>query len=209
MKNLLIIVFCFILSTSIGCKTLTKKVYSLDDYIAYEISLIENISNYNDETIKVLSVIYRTNYKENNKQFNYSKINYKILNLTKSTSNITLTKNLIINTSSKNWSERIHKFEILEFFKSYNIKLANISNINIISDNGFAKTISISSHNIDYLTFANYFNLPSNFNIKINIESSLFEISGYGNSFNFDIDINDIENLASKDYDFLKIIKNI
>jgi len=201
--------FIFILLTTFllfaSCKTLTPHSYSLNDYVAAEISKIENIESYSDETIKTLSIIYRTNLKYKD-DLNLSKINDKILSLTKETNNLILSKQISINTNPKIWTEIINKSHILEFCKQNNINLANISDIQIIEDkNHNATTLNIASKEINFDKFALYFKIPSNKNISIENNTSFIKITGYGNQHNFEFDISYIEELAAKNYNYNKI----
>ncbi len=201
-----LVIFMFGLSS---CKTFSKREYSLDEYTASEISKIENISSFNDETIKVLSVIYRNNLKDKN-NLSISHIDNRILSLTKQTNNFEFSKNLNLNTHLKSWSEIINKAEILEFFKTRDISLANVSDITISSnENNFAEFITVTSNKVDFIEFAKYFNLISNKNINVECFNSYIKIYGYGNAFNFNIDLSDIEKLALDGLTFDKIIENI
>ena len=69
-------------------------------------------------------------------------------------------KNFIVNDYCATWSELIKKSEILEFFKSKKINLSTLSDIKITTDtNNNATTIVVSSKEINFLDFANYFKL--------------------------------------------------
>lgn len=205
--SLFLLFSCLIFN--VGCKTLSPTTYSLNEYIASCLSKISNIENFNNETIKVLSIIYRTNYSDNEIK-NVGQINPKILQLTSETDNQILNSKLILNTSSENWSEIISNSEILEYFKSQNIYLSNLSQINILSNNDlFAQSISIASKKQNFYDFASYFNLPSNKKINIKQNKSNLIIEGYGNTFNYDIDISTIEMLANEGLNYKEIIKNI
>ena len=199
MKRFIIFLFLtlFIFNFS-ACKTFSKSNYSFNDYISDEISKIENIKNYSDETIKTLSIIYRTNLNNNYDSKNINSDPY-IKKLVESTNNKTLKNKITLNINSNNWTEKINKSFILEFFNQNNFSLANISDIKIINDkNNNAQKISIAQRSLDFEKFKNHFNLPSNNNIKITTNDSFFIISGYGKGFNFDIDILKIENLSKK-----------
>lgn len=210
MKKFIILFVCFLSITSlISCKTLEKKTYSIDELIAQEISSIENFENFSEETIKTLSIIYRTNL--DGQDLKLSTIpNNDLLSIIKKTNMLTLDKKVNLNTYEKNWSEAIDKYQLLEFFKSQNIKVANLSEIKIISDeNGNAKKISISSKQFEFQTFANYFNLKSNKNIKITNEKSIIKIEGYGIGFDININIKDIQELSSKGLKYTEILDEI
>lgn len=207
---------CYFLLISItlcigGCKTFNTKELSKNEIIAAEISKIENIDSYSDETIKTLSIIYRTSF-DDIKNNSFSNINERVLYLTNETKNELLEKPLTINTFSNEWSEVISKSEILEFFKTKQEYLSNISNIEIIEDeNNNASILKIASKEIDFIEFSKYFNLSSNKNINIENKNSFIKINGYGKGFNFEVDIDFIENLSKLGYNhseiLLKIIK--
>jgi len=210
MKRVVVSIFIiFMIFNFAGCKTFSRREYSLDEYITSEISKIESISTFNDETIKTLSVIYRNNLEHKNNLI-LSNIDNRILSLTKQTNTFDFSKKLSINTHLKSWTEIINKAEILEFFKTKNISLANISDISISSnENNFAKCILITSNKVDFIEFAKYFNLMSNKNINVESFNSYIKISGYGKGFDFDVDLSDIEKFALDGLTFDKILENI
>ena len=107
MKKFIILFVCFLSITSlISCKTLEKKTYSIDELIAQEISSIENFENFSEETIKTLSIIYRTNL--DGQDLKLSTIpNNDLLSIIKKTNMLTLDKKVNLNTYEKNWSEYI------------------------------------------------------------------------------------------------------
>ncbi len=198
MKKILLIISIFVMCLYFsGCNSFNKKTYSLDDYVANEISKIENYEKLSDETINCLSIIYRTNLagSETNISAPIDEILLKKVNLSKGK---ILPNKLRVNTNSKNWRDTITKASLLEFFKSQNITLANLSDIKIVSnENGFTSNLEIASNSIDFLTFANFFHLPSNKNINISATKSIISISGYGNTFNYDIDVAEIKKMTT------------
>ncbi len=209
MKKIFVILPLLIFSLfPISCKSNENKSFSLNEMVCHEISKIEGYENFNHETINCLSIIFRTNI--NTKNYVISKaIDKTLLSIVEKTSNTKLKNSLVLNTLSSNWSEIISNGELLEFLKTKNISLANLSSISLNNDNeNFSSLLIVQNNNIDFLEFANYFNLKSNKNIKIEKFSSHLKISGYGNTFNYDLDLAEIEKQSNDGLSYDKILKN-
>ena len=191
-----------------ACKTFNNS-FSNEDFIISEIAKIENIENFSDETIKTIAVIFmNSNQTQNINKSNLIK-NNRIKNLVNKVKSKKLNKIITLNFSNDTWSEKISKVEILEFLKSKNIEPANLNNFELLNENNFTKKIILSSHNINFLDFAKYFNLKSNYNIIITIDKQYLNISGYGNSFDFDCDIQTIEELSKTGLTYNEILDKI
>lgn len=192
-----------------GCKTFYKQEYSQDELIASQISTIDDIESYSDETIKTLSVLYRTNI-DQLKTNTPTNFNQRIYNLVNETSNEKLEKKIEFNVYKNEWSEIINKSDILEFLKIKEISLSNLSKYEIIKDcNNNAISLVIASKKLAFTDFAKYFKLKSNNNIHIKNYSNYIKISGYGQGFNNIFDIKDIETLANLGKNYLEILKKI
>ena len=198
----------------------------LDAKVAEEISSIENIETYSDETIKALSVIVRTNLSNNiNSQTEYDANNYiynneyiinnnHILELVKQTSGETIKTNsektesfeIKTNASTEAWELEIKKSKILEFMKKNNISLSNISNFNIVKDeSGNIKKLEIGSKEFFVEDLIDAFDLPSVNITDIKNKKTTVLIKGFGNKNDFDI--NKSESFAKEGQNYKKILK--
>lgn len=192
-----------------SCKNINTEQSNLDAYVASELSKIESINELNDETIKTLSVIYRTSVQKND-DLTIADIDKEVEHLTRQTSSITLSKPIKVSISNKPWLKTINKSELLDFFKLKNISLASFNIIKIKNDNfNNATHLIIGSNEISFLDFLNYFNLPSNKNITLYDEGNIFKIEGFGEGINFDCTIEDINNLADNNMNYYQILEKI
>ena len=118
-------------------KTNYTSASTIDEAVCYDLQNTENIETYSDETKKALSVIYRTNHKIKNDYQNqkYTNLNQELLDITKSTSNETLSlKNNTLFEINKNnylWTKKIKKSQLLNFLYKNNISVANISKVSL------------------------------------------------------------------------------
>ena len=232
MKRLFFI-FCF-LSLFIFCAcdsnkqiepVAEKQVFAddINNIICQEIQNMENSSSLDDETIKALSVIIRTNLKNQENDLILTKDtstvnksqNQHILNLVKETSGEVLTNEeneplyLYIDDSNETWIREIKKSKILKFLSENNISLSSISNITIEKDE-FERTqnLNLNGKIIPFKTLMNEFDIPSN-NIY-NIESDLTSIKIYGKGKGLykNFDTNEAEMCAREGQKYQKILKN-
>lgn len=195
---------------------------NLDLQVLQKIESIENIESFDNETIKALSVVVRTNiinsenYK-NQTTFEYNPKSERIHSLVSSTSNEVLFNNeskidtiyIDNNNDNKTWVQEIKKVDILKYMKDNNISLSNISEIETeTTEEGFVKNIVIGGKNIDIKKLMKYFQLKSNkiTNIKNKKTSFIVEGVGEGNEFNFNI--NETQKLAKEGQNYKKILKN-
>lgn len=230
-----ILIICLVIVSFVGCsKKDDIKTDNLEAMTICELEQIENVSNLNDETIKALAVVIRTNLKDNvDTNFAYIPNNKRIADLVYSTKGeiIQFDENnnyeedlaetsLIINdyilkdnkinysfNQNETWTVKIKKYQILKYLNKHNINLSNISNIEpVYTDENSIESIKIGSKNITYNELAKEFGLKSN--KIINIENNLSEIiiTGlYDKNFNID-KANDLAN-EGKTYD--KILESI
>ena len=193
-KNKFLIFWCliFICINFVACKNnnINFEANTMEDCVAYEVSQIENLLNYDDEEIKALCVVVRTKLYNNpsmlNKNFDKSKINEKIKTLANSTSGEILkngenTANITYSTKNIDevWHENIKKSKILKFMLNKGVSLSNISNIEPQNaDDGTLKALKVGGKEISYEELKNDFNLQSN---KItDIKNNFSSIDIYG-----------------------------
>ena len=208
MKNIFYFLPLLILFLLVGCTSINNNINPID-FISSEISKIDNIENYSDETIKTIAIILNNSDQLNNLNNKPIINNDRIKNLINNYYSKRINKKIKLNLSNKEWSEKINKYEILEFLKTKNIQLANLNKLNISCEKDFAKKILFNSTEINFLDFAKYFKLQSNYKISLNNENNFIVISGIGNSFNFDYSIDDIEILSKTGLTFDKILDKI
>lgn len=206
MKKFVFILLLFI--SVIIFSSCSSNINSKNDYVMNKIQNINNYKNLNDETIKTLATIYRNDSTDNNTQYDIAEDEI-LLNLLNSTDYIKLDNLVSINTDSSSWENIINKNEILEFYKNQNIELSNITDIEIVSIDNFAKELVIADKSIDFILFANYFNLKSNKNIKVINNSTNLTFLGYGSGYNYDYELEEIEKMANNGLRYDEIIKNI
>ena len=218
MKNFFTIFVLIFVLICCGCSTKTNytSASTIDEAVCYDLQNTENIETYSDETKKALSVIYRTNHKIKNDYQNqkYTNLNQELLDITKSTSNETLSlKNNTLFEINKNnylWTKKIKKSQLLNFLYKNNISVANISKVSTIIDkeNNVSK-IDIGGKLIDFDIFSKEFNLESK-NIK-NIETNKNDFVVYGEGKNNikNINLETIEGFSKKGINYKKILESI
>ena len=190
-KLYILLVFTFfIISTFSGCTKSSNNLSAttMEDAVAYEVSNIENISSFDDEQIKAISVVVRTKLtnKSNITEIDKSKINKKILEITKSTENEILFDGDIpaktyysYSIDNEVWHESIKKSSILSYMNKKGINLSNISDIQEnLDDDGNIESLTIGGKTISYSELKNNFNLKSNKITEIKKNFSTIEISG-------------------------------
>lgn len=173
----------------VGCNNNKSNIQNLENSVAAELQSIDE--GYDDETLKALSVILRTNLslKKDNKLYS-KKINPKYTKIAKSTKNETLKNdnNEIVeisleNTDSYHWQKIINKSEILDYAYKNNISLTNISSFEPVYENNKIKQINIAGKTFDYKTLAKEFNLESNEIENFEIKNSSVIITGKKQGF--------------------------
>lgn len=207
----IILLFVVLLSGS-GCFNQgVKNVDSkhLENIVLFELEQTKNINSLSDETIKALSVIYRTNHKINNdfQNYEYTPKSEHIKILSESTKGEMLKQkngetSSFSNNSSLELSKEIKKSDILSFLKKKQIKLSNISNITpLFDENKNLIGLEIAGKNISFDELKNEFGLASN---KItNIKTSLSSITIFylpKNIIQFDENLIELQAKENKNY---------
>lgn len=220
MKKIFISVILLVVLFSVcSCsnKNVQTKEISSDEQVELIIANSENAESFSDETIKALSVIYRTKIEageasELTKNFT-SPSNEKIHNLVQKTKgelvqNISPNKLYVINNEST-WKAEIKKSKLLEFLNKKNINLANISSISPeYDDNKNLISLSVGGKKILFSELKDEFGLKSN---KItNITSSLSSIIIEGETKKEPgyFDITEAENLSKDGYDYKQLLNH-
>lgn len=192
MKKIFIF-FCFCLSLLVFCSCSTKIQrtqidQNLDYKIAYLIDEIDKTGSYDDEILKALSVIIRTNIINGNLETPKLASSFsKGLKISKQTSGEILSvpekQGLNVYNTPENytWKREIKNSELLEFLNKHNISLANLKNIEPSFDknNNFAE-ISFGGKKIDYFLLKKEFGLESSKITDIKRERSSIVIFGEG-----------------------------
>lgn len=171
----------------VGCSKSSNEneAINMNYSVAEELSKIENIEELDDETIKALSVVIRTNKMLNNdtvlNKDEYQAVNEHILELTKETdgqilsnTNEPLKISQTVEKEETTWKRTIKKSELLNFLNKNGISLSNLSNINpIFDDEGNLTYLSIAEKNISFDVLKEEFDLksPTIIDIKNNISS--------------------------------------
>ena len=195
--------FCFLFTIFFVCSCSSTKTVSAsnNEFIASEISKIENAENLNEETIKALAILIKSkNNQSNNQDYVYSD---KILEIVSSVENekAKFPENFnfeIVETKNQEWSVFISKTNLLEKLSEENIYVANMSDITPIYYNEtFLKSIIVAGKEISYKTLKEWFGLKSN-NIKsFEIQNKVINIVGQGFDNDKIFDIEKAENLAN------------
>ena len=233
MKKIFILFICILLSFTFGCskkedtsKQAEKQAYlaSVDAIVSNEIASFENSENFNEETIKTLSVILRTNFENNqlNKkeliEKNNDILNNDIYNIVKQTSGEVLQeeneqiKELYIEsekTKNQEWCVHIKKSRILELLQKNNISLSNLSNFEVVTNkDGYTEKIIIAGKEFDFYYLMKAFNLPSNKNIEIVNNLTSVKVTGIGTHKNDYFSLETIKSLSNQGHDYKSIIKS-
>lgn len=182
---LTLLIFCFGLFVACSKTGYEPTAQTVEHSVSQNLSNIEGIESFDDETIKALSVVVRTNIKNNNlKQDNSNnEINERILFLTKQTEGEILSNSdkIEIENIDDNytWEKNIKKYELLKFLNKKNISLSNISNIEpSLDESGKLNSLNFGGKNIEFKELQEEFGLESN---KItNIENNVSSITIYG-----------------------------
>lgn len=231
MKKFLILIFCFFITTTLcSCSNSNNKqttnAENLNYKVCAELSNIDGVENLNDETIKLLSIIIRTNISNNfesHESFSNSNLSdkqkEKIESLVFYTSNLILSNDMtkkqkigyfLSENQNKSWKIQIPKHKILSFAAKHNISLANLSDINVLSDDEERVTeFIIGGKSFDFQTIKSEFSLPSDKITNISVSKTTIEIEGYFCGYSNDLDINKINQLANQNKNFSEILKEI
>lgn len=212
-RNIFLIIFCFYLSF-LFCSCAKNTEYASADNtdlaITKKLEEIENVSMFEDETIKSLACIVES--QENiETNIEYSPKDERIYKLVKETrknppKNKDKYKNLSLKKDKEDWVVVIRKFEILNFLAKNNISLTNISEIEpIFADDGTFESLVIGNNTIEYKTLAEEFGLKSN-NIT-NIETTVSEIKIFGTKNNIVFDIEEANKLSKEGKNYKEILE--
>lgn len=217
MKKIFSIFVVLLIFLTSGCSKTTNvsNATNLEDVVAYELEQIDNSQNLDDETLKSLSVVIRTNTILNNdfqdKNYNPSKKYKDIVNETK---NQTLKINgnaefIDISTQDYEWKKSIKKNKLLEFAYLNNISLSNLSNIEPIYKEEKIEKLNIAGNSFDYKNLAENFYLESN--DITNIETTNKEVVIYGKNkgFHNKFDYNISKNLSKQGKNYKEILNNL
>ena len=217
MKKIFSIIVVLLIFLTSGCSKTTNvsNATNLEDVVAYELEQIDNTQNFDDETLKSLSVIIRTNTILNNdfqdKNYTPSQRYKDIVNETK---NQTLKINgnaefIDISTQNYEWKKSIKKDKLLEFAYLNNISLSNLSNIEPIYKEDKIEKINIAGNSFDYKNLAENFDLESN--DITNIETTNKEVVIYGKNKGFynKFDYNESKNLSKQGKNYKEILNNL
>lgn len=213
-------IICFISILSIfifvGCKNIEINEVKQDDLTIQIASKLQNLdNNYNEETLKAMSVVLRNNILINNEKYEakQEKIEEKYLLIAESTKNLVLKNdnNDIIEISFENnenytWQKNIKKSEILEFALKNKISLANISSVEPVTENDKVIGLKIGKKFIDYKQLADEFCLQSNQITNISSNKSEIIITGKNKGFYNYFDIYKAEKLSNNNYNFKEIL---
>lgn len=226
--------FIFVLIFSVSCSkkqdnspVAVEQAYgnSLNLQITKELESFENISSLDDETIKAMSVVIRTNLVNENQNENNLKNNeykptnnhiYELVNETdgeilENENSSEKINHLYINEKDENevWVKEIKKVDILNFLKTQNISLSNLSKFeNNQDENGRTKNINLGGKSLNYKLVMEKFNLPSNKIYSIENHLSSITIRGIGSGTEEEFFINDANNEAKAGENYQKILKN-
>ena len=186
MTMCVISIICLCSCTSNAKNTIEAK--SMEDCVAYEISQIDNINEYSDEEIKVISVIIRTKLSKNSINYNFDikNINEHIKDLTSQTRGEVLVDgenlaNVSYSTSKPEeiWHENIKKSKILKYMMNNGISLSSVSNVKTNNnEDGTLNSLQIGGKDIPYSELEQNFNFKSN--SIIDIKNNFTSVDVYG-----------------------------
>lgn len=219
MKRLFYFIFTFILITLTACsnknQTNISNASNLEDAVAYKLEQIDKNQNLDDETLKSLSVVIRTNLTLNNELKNQTLTpSNKYKTLVNHTKNETLkingnTEFIDICTDEYSWKKSISKDKILNYAQKNNISLSNISNINSIYDNDYVEKLEIGGKEFDYKKLSNEFGFESNQITNIETTNKEIIIYGINKGFNSKYDLKQATNLSKQNKNYKEILENL
>ena len=196
-----------------GCKkNTTLEADATNQKIASQICKIENYQDLSEETIKALSVVFRTNLKngENVSAFEYSTIDEKILSLTNETSGETIdnVSEIIQIDKNEEWTQIVPKTKILEIFANKNESISSFANISLQkNDSNKIENLIISEKKLSLNDLKNNLSLKSNKIEKVETTKNSLIFYGKGLGFGESFDIIEAETKAKKGDSYKGIIK--
>ena len=160
MKKLFCLLITLFLITLTSCSN-NKQINisntsNLENAVAYELEQIDKENNLDDETLKSLSVIIRTNLTLNS---DFNNKNYTISAKYKDLANQTKNELLKINGNTEfidisndkyTWQKSIQKDKFLEYAYNKNISLSNISNIEPLYNDNIVEKLCVANKEFDY-----------------------------------------------------------
>lgn len=217
MKKIFCLIFSLFYLIFSGCSNKNNEnasAYNLDLATIEEIENIENVDAFDDETIKALSIVVRTKKKQQEKISSYTPKNKRLYNLVKETSNVVLkNKNntAVVNFETSDiWEKHIKKYDILKYLSNKGISLANISDIETITDsNGKLTHIVIGGKTISFDELKTNFDIPTDNVIDFKINKSDVVLTGRFDENDFNLPKANTLSKQGKKYDeILKFFYN-
>lgn len=217
-KIFLFILSLFLIFSVSACSNVNEKKQDSESEVLSLLLSNENINCLHDETIKALSVIYRTQV-ENNYSLpqtkNKSTPDERIKNLSNQTKGECLLlknispQNLFILNGEKTWNIEIKKSKLLEFLNKKNISLANLTNISSDYDEEKnLKSITVGGKTLSFDELKNEFGLISSKITKIKptlssiiVEGEIQKTAGY-------FDITEAEILARNGQNYKQLLNH-
>ena len=217
-KIFLFVLSLFLIFSVSACSNVSEKKQDSESEVLSLLSSTENIDNLHDETIKALSVIYRTQVEGNCsmlKTKNKTTNPERIKNLSNQTKGECLLlkdispQNLFVFNGEKIWNIEIKKSKLLEFLNKKNISLANLTNISSDYDEEKnLKSITLGGKTLSFDDLKNEFGLISSKIIKITptlssiiVEGEVQKTAGY-------FDITEAEDLAKSGKDYKQLLNH-
>lgn len=213
MKKIFLILFSLLfLFPLVSCSKKETNI-SANEIVASQISNIENINSYSDETIKALSVLFRTKTKSQKKLTNKN-IPERILNLVNLTKNETFSSDkinsCIFYETSSDWTKEIKKSDLLKNLASNEIYLTSVSKIEPVNTNQIKTTsFDINEKNISFEELNNFYNFKSDYITGVEISKDSILISGKGCGLMFEgINLETSEELSYGGKNYTEILYN-
>ena len=219
MKKLFCLVLALFLITVTACSNNKQLEISnasnLEDAVAYELEQIDKENNLDNETLKSLSIIIRTNLTLSgdfdNKNYSTSA---KYIDLVNQTKNEILKINgnpefIDISSDNYTWQKSIQKDKFLEYANNKNIALSNLSNIDPIYNDNIVEKLSVANKEFEYNELSKEFGLESNQITKIETTDKYIIIYGINKGLNKKFNINQASNLSNEGKNYKEIIKNL
>lgn len=215
MKRFVNILLIFIFIFLSGCsKSQTISSFDIEKAVAYNLEQYDKDKNLDDETLKTLSVIIRTNLEINSQnQSQNMNPSEKYINISNQTKDEILlidekTHFIDISENQDEWEKSITKEDILTFAHKNNISLSNISEVEPVYEEDMTKYIKIGGKLFNFENFANEFDLISNKINNISTSNQSITINGKGVGFVKNFDIKTIKTLSNNGFGYKDIINN-
>lgn len=212
--SIFVVLLIFIFS---GCSKTTNisNATNLEDVVAYELEQIDKTQELDDETLKSLSIIIRTNtVLSNDFRDKIYEPSQKYKDIANETKNQTLKTNgnaefIDISIQDYEWKKIIKKDKLLEFAYLNNISLSNLSNIEPVYKEEKVEKINIAGNSFDYKALAQEFDLESNNITNIEITNKEVIIYGKNKGFHKKFNYTESKNLSKQGENYKEILKNL